>query len=566
MAKRTTEFLDNYFKFSLESFQGRMTSGLLFVGLVVLVLVFYPIFIYRSTINKYEHLVNNSIPIKYYCSVMENLLGRTNVGLSSFLLTDDRTFQTERKRIWQEDYKGAIDSLLHYTNAGGSVSTSSLVYTFIVKANQLKAKQEFFEKEHRSLIDKDSRKFSIEEDLNEQKIRRLRQEQIQELNDLVESATLILQLIVKNQNDDLIKTNAETKADLKNIPRVSSILTLIVLIASFIVGYYVITFILKKIKFLKDKLEQLDDGYLPETIKVGKDELSPIAIAVNRLTSHLFEVKNFALQVGLGNFDSEFRAFDAQSDLGAALVQMRESLKSVSEEEKKRAWGINGLATFSKLLRDNSQDLTQLCEVVIQELARYLHAQQGGIYTLNDNTDHKKLILRSWYAYERKKYREKEVEIGEGVLGEAFREKQTVYMKKLPENYLRITSGLGNAEAGCLLVVPLKVNEEVEGMIEIASFKAFEPYQIEFVEKVCESVASTLISVKINEKTKQLLENAQVSGEMLRAQEEEMRQNMEELQATQEALHRKEMELSELLKQAQEREQKLMSRIKELER
>jgi putative methionine-R-sulfoxide reductase with GAF domain len=566
MAKRPQQFLETYVKFGLESFQGRMTSGLLFVGLIVLVLVFYPVFVYRATLTKYEHLINNSIPIKYYCSVMENLLGRTNVALGSFLLTDDRTFQTERKRIWQEDYKGAIDSLLHYTNAGGSVSTSSLVYTFIVKANQLKARQEFFEKEHRSLIDKDSRKFSIEEDMDVQKIRKLRQEQMQELNDLVESATLILQLIVKNQNDDLIKTNAETKADLKNIPRVSFVLTLIVLIASFIVGYFVIKFVLRKIKFLKDKLEQLDDGYLPETISIGKDELSPIAVALNQLTSHLLEVKNFALQVGQGNFDSEFKAFDAESDLGKALVQMRESLKSVSEEEKKRAWGVNGLANFSKLLRDNSQDLTQLCEVVIQELAKYLHAQQGGIYTIDDNIDSKKLILRSWYAYERKKYREKTVDIGEGVLGEAFREKQTVYMKKLPENYLRITSGLGEADAGCLLVVPLKVNDEVEGMIEIASFKVFEPYQIEFVEKVCESVASTLISVKINEKTKQLLENAQVSGEMLRAQEEEMRQNMEELQATQEALHRKELELSDLLQQAQEREQKMMFRIRELEK
>jgi hypothetical protein len=138
-------------------------------------------------------------------------------------------------------------------------------------------------------------------------------------------------------------------------------------------------------------------------------------------------------------------------------------------------------------------------------------------------------------------------------------------MKKLPENYLKITSGLGEAEAGCLLVVPLKVNEEVEGMIEIAAFIPFEPYQIEFIEKVCESVASTLISVKINEKTKQLLENAQISGEMLRAQEEEMRQNMEELQATQEALHRKEIELGELLRQAEQREQKLLAKIKELE-
>ena len=116
MAKKSTKFLDTYLKLSLESFQGRMTSGLLFVGLIVLILVFFPVIIYRSTIRQYEHLVNNSLPIKYYCSVLESQLGQTNVALSNFLMTDDRSFQTERKRIWQENYKGAVDSLLHYTN------------------------------------------------------------------------------------------------------------------------------------------------------------------------------------------------------------------------------------------------------------------------------------------------------------------------------------------------------------------------------------------------------------------------------------------------------------------
>jgi len=474
MAKLDPKILNTYFKFSLESFQGRMTSGLLFVGLVVLVLVFYPVLVYRSTITKYEQLVSNSIPIKYYCSIMENILARTNVTLTSFLLTDDTNFQVERKRIWQEDYKNAVDSLLYYTNANADVRTSTLAYTFILNANKLKAEQEVIEREHKNLLDKNAHKFSKEEDLTIGKLRSLRQDQVQNLNGLVDDATSCLQFIIEKPNDDIIKLNAAKKADLENIPIVSFVLTVIVLTASFIVGYYVIIFILKKIKVLKDQLEQLDDGYLPSAIIIGKDELAPIALAVNQLTTHLQEVKSFALQVGQGNFDSEFKAFDTASDLGAALVQMRESLKLVSEEEKKRAWGVNGLAMFSKLLRDNSLDFTVLCSIIIQELVKYVHAQQGGIYTVNDSLDDKKLMLRSWYAYERKKYREKTIEIGEGVLGEAFREKRTVYMKKLPENYLQITSGLGESEAGCLFVVPLKVNEEVEGMLEIASFKPFE--------------------------------------------------------------------------------------------
>ncbi len=564
MSKQPKKILKTYVKFRLDTFQGRMTSGFFFVGLLVLVLVFYPVFVYRSTISRYQNLLNQSIPIKYYCSVMENVLGRSMVALQNGLLTHDVYYQNERKRLWQEEYKSTMDSMLHYTNTGGNLKTSSLVYTLIVKANQLRAKQDLVYKEH---FTTDGKPIQLDEESpNAKQLFMLnRQKQAQELTELQDGAVLILQLIVKEQNDNLIKTNSEVKADLENVPNVSTALTVIVLLASFMMGYYVITFVLRRIKFLKDKLEQLDDGYLPEAIQVGQDELNPIAIAFNQLTHHLKEVRQFALQVGQGNFDSEFKAFDAESDLGSALVQMRESLKMVSYEDKKRAWAVNGLAHFSTLLRDNSQDLTQLCEEVIQELVKYIDAQQGGIYTVTEAGVEKQLVLRSWYAFERKKYRQKTIAIGEGVLGEAFREKRTVYMKRVPENYLKITSGLGEAEPSCLLIVPLKINEEMEGIIEIASFQLLSSHQIDFIEKVCESIASTIISVKINEKTKQLLENAQLSGEMMRAQEEEMRQNVEELQATQEALHRKEMELAEMLNQAQIREQKLLLKIRQLE-
>jgi GAF domain-containing protein len=107
---------------------------------------------------------------------------------------------------------------------------------------------------------------------------------------------------------------------------------------------------------------------------------------------------------------------------------------------------------------------------------------------------------------------------------------------------VRIRSGLGDAAPNSILIAPLLLNEEVLGMIEIASFNPLEPHEIEFVEKLGESIASTISNAMINNKTSVLLEETQRKTQEIMVREEEMRQNMEELMATQEDMGRQERE------------------------
>jgi GAF domain-containing protein len=125
--------------------------------------------------------------------------------------------------------------------------------------------------------------------------------------------------------------------------------------------------------------------------------------------------------------------------------------------------------------------------------------------------------------------------------------KRAYFTKKIPENYVIITSGLGESTPSCLLLVPLKVEDNVLGIIELASFKVLPKYRIEFVEKIAENIGNAIANLQMQTRTKILLELSQQQTEKMRAQEEEMRQNMEELEATQEEMTRKDLEMRSML-------------------
>ncbi len=236
--------------------------------------------------------------------------------------------------------------------------------------------------------------------------------------------------------------------------------------------------------------------------------------------------------------------YDLQDDsdkLGQSLINLRNNLKNNKEieikrrkEDDQRNWVAEGLAEFSEILRNNNDDIKELSYSIINNLVKYLQANQGGFFILHENGNEKYFEMTACYAYDRRKFADKQIPWGDGLIGTCAIEKHTIYMTQIPDDYVLITSGLGKANPRSLLIVPLIINEEIHGALELASFKKFETFEIEFVEKVAESIASTISTVKINMRTAQLLRESQEQAEILASQEEQMRQNMEELQATQE--------------------------------
>ncbi len=250
----------------------------------------------------------------------------------------------------------------------------------------------------------------------------------------------------------------------------------------------------------------------------------------------------FANSISNGDFD--FKYDDVENDqLGTSLLAMRESLKESAEREKMERFQNIGLAKVSEIIQNNGDNINELAFEIISYLVKYLDANQGGLFILTEEDGENILELKASYAYERKKYLEKKVKLKEGLLGQCLHERETIYLTEIPDNYISISSGLGDACPSSLIIIPLKDHNNIEGVMELASFKEFKDFQIEFLEKLGENIASTLTSSRNNHNTRQLYENSKVQAEELKSQEEEMRQNHEELIATQEEMIRQKSEL-----------------------
>ena len=277
---------------------------------------------------------------------------------------------------------------------------------------------------------------------------------------------------------------------------------------------------------------------------IRKEFVEELQRAIQQKETAIEKASHFIKEIEKGNLDIDFSideqaSPDETNTLQESLVSMRNQLKKISQDEKERNWATEGLAKFADILRQDNNDLKALADCVLSNLVKYLNANQGALFMLNDEDHHDAhLEMMACYAYDRKKYMKRRISFGEGLAGQSFLEKEAIYMTKVPDHYVSIGSGLGDARPSVLLIVPLKINNEVFGVVELASFREIKPYQQEFVARLGESIASTISSARIANRTKVLLEESQQQAEEMRAQEEEVRQNMEELTATQEEMSR----------------------------
>jgi len=357
-------------------------------------------------------------------------------------------------------------------------------------------------------------------------------------------------LIVANEN--LIKFYVEENNWLQLLKQIFLVGLIGLNVLAFVFIYlFAKRSILNPIQKATNNLSGLLEGKSDIEKQEHESALWPINGIITKLSEKLFRVSEFASHLEKGSLDVEFQTINSDDKLENALTGLRSKLQNTKEIERKRVeedtlrkWAIEGHTKFNDIMRKSSANLPLLADTVIKNIVIFLKASQGGIFVVNkNNANNAYLEQLSTFAYDRKKFVQKRIEIGEGLIGQCALERNTIFLSTIPENYLEIESGLGNAVPKSLILVPLKTEEDLLGVIEIASFNTMNQYEVDFLEEFGQSLAATFNTTKTSEETAKLLEQSQMKSDELAVNHASMRKEIEELQYENEQSQIKETEI-----------------------
>ncbi len=367
-------------------------------------------------------------------------------------------------------------------------------------------------------------------------------EKIKEGSPLTELANTIksqIEEIYETKNDVLLTYNIKIEKSFQTFSNQIYIWGIILLAVVIIIGFFIANSTIFPIKYIKKILDKMSFGEFPASeVKTSGDEIGQMGAALNNLVKGLKQKVEFAKEIERGNYRSFYQPAGRKDVLGLSLIEMRNSLAEASKteeirrkENEERNWAATGLSEFNNLIREHGKTLEEFSLVSINKLTRYTESQIGGIYILNEEDRNNRFLeLTGFYAYDRHKFFEEKITPGENLIGQCFLEKDTIFITDVPQNYIKISSGLGKENPKSILIVPLILNEKVYGVVELAAITIFPKYKIEFVEKVAEILASTIAAILINEQRSRLIEETKDKSETEQKEKEELQKRIKELE------------------------------------
>ncbi|MEQ9116878.1 two-component regulator propeller domain-containing protein [Fulvivirga sp.] len=228
------------------------------------------------------------------------------------------------------------------------------------------------------------------------------------------------------------------------------------------------------------------------------------------------------------------------------VEKQKQAIAEQRELEKDRIWKDQSIVKLGEVLSRSKDDIKELTQDVLKNVVELLEVPIAALYIAQENEEGETLLnMVANYGYPGAQ----SFDLGTGLVGECYKEKVIKYIEDLPADYLKIESGLGQSSPSALLLMPLKYEDVIVGVMELASFNQIPEYRREFLEQFSERLTTTINTTLLSEQTKKLLEESKIKEEELKVREEELQQNLEEMQAINEDRDRRTEELeSEIAK------------------
>ncbi len=217
------------------------------------------------------------------------------------------------------------------------------------------------------------------------------------------------------------------------------------------------------------------------------------------------------------------------ASLKDTINEMIRNLKDTTQKNTEQDWLKTNLAKFSRMLQ-GQKDLVTVGQLILSELAPVVGAQQAEFYVLGSSGDLAKLRLLASYASGGQNTHGKEVQLGEGLVGQCAVDKRKLLLTNVPSSAFRIASGLSENTAMDVLVLPVVFEGEVRGVVELASLERFNPVHEAFLDQLTESIGIVINTIEANSRTEDLLKQSQSLAEELGSRQEELQQTNQELQ------------------------------------
>lgn len=266
--------------------------------------------------------------------------------------------------------------------------------------------------------------------------------------------------------------------------------------------------------------------------------------------------------VVIGLFLFILRTFRHQKKAEEDLKENNDKLEVLRLEDERRNWMLTGSAKVADSLR-NQTSVQQVGDAVIQLLARYTGANIGALYLSTEDGDAVKLT--STFAYDFRRGNRSYVKPGEGLIGQAMLERKSIVFGNVPNDYVHVASGIGEASPEQIIIVPCMADDEVKAIIELGFSTSKLNLEKEFLEGVANSIGITLNALEASDKLKELLEKSQQQSEELEAQQEELRITNEELHKQTQLLQASEEELRVQQEELQQANVELEEKAAQLE-